>query len=181
MTDGRSDPLTLALRRKERDAARHLAQKKTDKVMSPVWTPEEIATLTEMWLFGGNSAGEIAKKLGNGRTRNAVIGKAHRMNLPESKVPVGAAGQPKAAKKFKEAPKAHRTEATPGVEADARPVKSSAWEALPGYRPVRFADATGCNWPIGEDNGLCCNAPTGKRQVYCDMHKRASSYGARAA
>ena len=43
------------------------------------WTPERIDTLTRLWA-GGLSASKVARKLG-GVTRNAVIGKVHRMNL----------------------------------------------------------------------------------------------------
>ncbi len=43
------------------------------------WTDERVATLTKMW-GEGNSASQIAKELG-GVTRNAVIGKVHRLGL----------------------------------------------------------------------------------------------------
>ncbi|MGE4611141.1 MAG: GcrA family cell cycle regulator [Paracoccaceae bacterium] len=43
------------------------------------WTDDRVATLTKMW-GEGNSASQIAKELG-GVTRNAVIGKVHRLGL----------------------------------------------------------------------------------------------------
>ena len=43
------------------------------------WSDERVAVLKKMWLEG-NSASEIAKVLGN-ITRNAVIGKVHRLGL----------------------------------------------------------------------------------------------------
>ena len=43
------------------------------------WSDERVAILKKMWL-DGNSASEIAKALGN-ITRNAVIGKVHRLGL----------------------------------------------------------------------------------------------------
>ena len=43
------------------------------------WTDERIATLTKMW-EGGATASQIADELG-GVSRNAVIGKAHRLGL----------------------------------------------------------------------------------------------------
>ena len=43
------------------------------------WTPEKVEKLKELW-GKGNTASEIAQILG-GVTRNAVIGKAHRINL----------------------------------------------------------------------------------------------------
>ena len=41
------------------------------------WTEERIASLTKMW-EGGATASQIAEELG-GVSRNAVIGKAHRL------------------------------------------------------------------------------------------------------
>ncbi len=43
------------------------------------WTDERIATLTKMWESGA-TASQIADELG-GVSRNAVIGKAHRLGL----------------------------------------------------------------------------------------------------
>ena len=43
------------------------------------WTTEKVQKLKELW-GKGNTASEIAQILG-GVTRNAVIGKAHRLNL----------------------------------------------------------------------------------------------------
>ena len=44
------------------------------------WTEQQIQTLKKMW-GNGFSASDIAKHLGGGLTRNAVIGKAHRLKL----------------------------------------------------------------------------------------------------
>lgn len=49
------------------------------------WTDERINLLKQFW--GQKSAAEIAKILGNGLSRNAVIGKAHRLNLSAGKKP----------------------------------------------------------------------------------------------
>lgn len=46
------------------------------------WTLEEKELLRERWV-SGLSASEIAKKFDDKFTRNAIIGQAHRMNLPE--------------------------------------------------------------------------------------------------
>ena len=43
------------------------------------WNDERVATLKKLWL-DGLSASQIAKQLG-GVTRNAVIGKVHRLGL----------------------------------------------------------------------------------------------------
>jgi GcrA cell cycle regulator len=59
------------------------------------WTDERIATLKKMW-EGGATASEIAAELG-GVSRNAVIGKAHRLDLKARPSPVKANEKKKAA------------------------------------------------------------------------------------
>jgi GcrA cell cycle regulator len=66
------------------------------------WTDERVETLKTMW-SEGKSASQIAKELG-GVTRNAVIGKVHRLGLSNrtttsSKSSDGAASKPAAAAK----------------------------------------------------------------------------------
>lgn len=58
------------------------------------WTDERIATLKKMW-EGGATASQIADELG-GVSRNAVIGKAHRLGLKSRPSPVKASEQSKA-------------------------------------------------------------------------------------
>jgi GcrA cell cycle regulator len=64
------------------------------------WTDERIATLTKMW-EGGATASQIADELG-GVSRNAVIGKAHRLGLKARPSPVKA-NEPKPAPRPKDA------------------------------------------------------------------------------
>lgn len=52
------------------------------------WAQADMDTLTDLWAEGF-SASEIAKRLDNKFTRNAVIGKVHRLRLPTHKAPVG--------------------------------------------------------------------------------------------
>lgn len=52
------------------------------------WTDERIEKLTKMW-EGGSTASQIAEELG-GVSRNAVIGKAHRLELKARPSPVKA-------------------------------------------------------------------------------------------
>ena len=73
------------------------------------WTDERVETLKKMW-GEGQSASQIAKELG-GVTRNAVIGKVHRLGLSNRTTTSSAKtdAKPKAAKaepKPKAAPKA---------------------------------------------------------------------------
>jgi GcrA cell cycle regulator len=64
------------------------------------WTDERVETLKKMW-GEGQSASQIAKELG-GVTRNAVIGKVHRLGL-SNRAGTGAAATAKAAPKEKPA------------------------------------------------------------------------------
>ena len=75
------------------------------------WTDERVETLKKMW-GEGQSASQIAKELG-GVTRNAVIGKVHRLGL-SNRAGTGASKAdakpkaPKAEAKPKAPPKAER-------------------------------------------------------------------------
>lgn len=60
------------------------------------WTDERIATLTKMWESGA-TASQIADQLGS-VSRNAVIGKAHRLGLKSRPSPVKANETPKTPK-----------------------------------------------------------------------------------
>ncbi|MDR3449437.1 MAG: GcrA family cell cycle regulator, partial [Alphaproteobacteria bacterium] len=53
------------------------------------WTEQKIQVLKDMW--GHHSASEIAEHIG-GLTRNAVIGKAHRLKLSAQKSAEGGTG-----------------------------------------------------------------------------------------
>ncbi len=66
------------------------------------WTEKRVATLTKLW-NAGHSAGEIAKCFGD-VTRNAVIGKAHRLGLCGRLSPIKPAREPQALVVFAERP-----------------------------------------------------------------------------
>lgn len=52
--------------------------------MNAHWTDERIEMLRQLWR-DGRSCSEIAAILGGGATRNSVIGKVHRLGLPDRK------------------------------------------------------------------------------------------------
>ena len=99
------------------------------------WTDERIATLKKMW-EGGSTASQIADELG-GVSRNAVIGKAHRLGLKSRPSPVKANDKKKAPAKPAPAPKpAAKKAAKPAPKAApaaAAPAKPAA-PAAPGPR-----------------------------------------------
>ncbi len=98
------------------------------------WTDERVETLKRMW-SEGQSASQIAKELG-GVTRNAVIGKVHRLGL-SNRAGEGAATveTPEVA-----AAPAPRAEA-PKPEATARPAAPAAKPAVERPAPVAAAPA----------------------------------------
>lgn len=92
------------------------------------WTDERIEKLTKMW-EGGATASQIADELG-GVSRNAVIGKAHRLGLKARPSPVkpnekDAAPAP-AAKPAAKPEAAPRPAPAPKVEAAPRPAPRPA-------------------------------------------------------
>lgn len=96
------------------------------------WTDERIATLKKMWLQG-KSASEIAEKLG-GVTRNAVIGKAHRLNLSGRPSPIKKVAVPK---KAAAAPApAKKPVAAPVAKAKPAPVPVAPKAAAPKAAPA---------------------------------------------
>ena len=111
------------------------------------WTDERIATLRKMW-EGGATASEIATELG-GVSRNAVIGKAHRLGLKARPSPVKANEKKKAAAPVKKpAAPAAKPEAEPRVEAAERapaPERAAARQAAPAPARNAPADSTPAN------------------------------------
>ena len=61
------------------------------------WTEERVKKLTLLWK-SGNSASKIALELGEGVSRNAVIGKIHRLGLSERGSGLGPKGTKKSSK-----------------------------------------------------------------------------------
>ena len=58
------------------------------------WTDERVERLSTLWLEG-RSASQIAAELGGGVSRNAVIGKVHRLGLSGRAVPPAAEAAPR--------------------------------------------------------------------------------------
>lgn len=106
------------------------------------WTEERIETLKKMW-DSGMTATQIAEELG-GVSRNAVIGKAHRLGLPARPSPVKPNNsEAKAAAEPKPRP-AERTEPRAAAAAPAptpAPVPASPAPAATPVQPApRAAD-----------------------------------------
>jgi GcrA cell cycle regulator len=108
------------------------------------WTDERIAKLKQGW-EGGMTATQIAELLGEGVTRNAVIGKAHRLGLESRPSPVKATdATPAPARAAAAAPPPPPAAAAPAPA--PAPVAASAPAMTPAEapaaRPVRPAYGT---------------------------------------
>jgi len=93
------------------------------------WTDERVETLKKMW-GEGQSASQIAKELG-GVTRNAVIGKVHRLGLSNRAGSAGAAAKAAPKEKPAAAPvAAAKPAAKPAPKTKAAPASTPPKEEL---------------------------------------------------
>ena len=87
------------------------------------WTDERIAALKQYW-EEGRSASQIAEVLGEGLSRNAVIGKAHRLGLASRPSPLKtgeAKAEAKPAKAEAKPPEAKPAAPKPAAKPAAKP------------------------------------------------------------
>lgn len=113
------------------------------------WTDERVSLLTKLW-GEGKTAAEIAKELG-GVTRNAVIGKAHRLKLSNRVSPIQQ-------NKKSVAPKAQAPAKAAPAPAQPKVKKTALQDNRQGI-PLTDLKANQCRWPIGdpqeESFGFC--------------------------
>ena len=131
------------------------------------WTEEKVAKLKELW-GKGSTASQIAEIIG-GISRNAVIGKAHRLNL-SAKIKTRAAISNQ---DFKNSIEEKNTKIKKGrrskfksliIEKDFEPENPKQLEQL---------DENSCKWPIGhpdEENFYFCGRSSLKDFSYCKLH-----------
>lgn len=150
------------------------------------WTDERVETLKKLWQEG-HSASQIAKQLG-GVTRNAVIGKVHRLGLSGRAAP----SQP-ARPVYKPAkpPRAAAPEVSARPQAQAQPVRrvepvvarqAPSLPAVPviegpGTATVLTLGAKMCKWPIGDpssDEFTFCGRRADDGIPYCVEHSRVA-------
>lgn len=127
------------------------------------WTEERVAQLRQLW-GNGKSASEIAEILG-GVSRNAVIGKAHRLELSGRPSPI------KRKEDEEEVVAAAPVEAAPPVieKVPAKPVP----ERKSGGATILNLTERMCKWPIGDprdkDFHFCGKGAHGNLP-YCAEH-----------
>lgn len=134
------------------------------------WTDERVSLLKQLW-GEGKTAAEIAQELG-GVTRNAVIGKAHRLKLSGRASPIQPTKKTVSKIKPKKIDK---------VQASNNNVAPFVPEASPDDDKIKVAlmdlGAKMCRWPIGDpkrENFGFCGDTTVAGIPYCMRHAQTA-------
>ncbi|MCS6920443.1 MAG: GcrA family cell cycle regulator [Elioraea sp.] len=147
------------------------------------WTEEQIETLRRLWAEGLSTA-EIGRRMGI--SKNAVVGKAHRLHLPARPSPIrrstesakpAAPRPPRRTFRLampRPSPLFGSGEPRPApAHVPAEPRRAPApVMPMPRVEPLRTGNAT-CCWPIGDPGTpgfrFCC-APALIGKPYCAEH-----------
>ena len=131
------------------------------------WTEEKVAKLKELW-GKGSTASQIAEIIG-GLSRNAVIGKAHRLNL-SAKIKTRTATSNHNFENSLVEKENKNKRSRKGkfrsliIEKDFEPENPKQLEEL---------DENSCKWPIGhpdEESFYFCGRSSLKDFSYCKLH-----------
>ena len=140
------------------------------------WTDERVEVLKKLWLEG-LSASQIAKQLG-GVTRNAVIGKVHRLGLSGRATPSQpmrpAFRAPRPPRPVMSGP-THRRADAPRPDAARLAPRPIPYIEQPGTATVLTLGAHMCKWPIGDpatSEFTFCGRRAGDEGPYCIEHAR---------
>jgi len=130
------------------------------------WNNEKVEKLKDLW-DKGHTASQIAEMLGD-TTRNAVIGKAHRLNL-EARAP------------SKQTSSSGKHEARPARKAQQPMSRKSKFKSIlldknfESEKPTSLEGLTDstCRWPIGhpdEEKFYFCGRKPIEDFPYCKLH-----------
>ena len=126
------------------------------------WTPERVETVTRLWNEGLTTA-EIGRAVG--MSKNAVVGKAHRLQLPPRPSPI---------RRGTSTPSVPRAPSYSNGRQSAKAPTGVVVRVKPrAPRPPLAVGNAACKWPIGHPDEagfhFCCeHALLGKS--YCPEH-----------
>ena len=131
------------------------------------WNEEKVEKLKELW-GKGSTASQIAEIIG-GISRNAVIGKAHRLNLSSKIKTRNASSSQNFDNSSKENSSKQKTSRKSKfqsliIEKDFEPENPKKLEEL---------DESSCKWPVGhpeEESFYFCGRSSLKDFSYCKLH-----------
>jgi GcrA cell cycle regulator len=161
---------------------------RADRFARPAWTPARVRNLKRLWSQGA-SATRIARELGAGVSRNAVLGKIRRLGLiavrshprrsrrssrmgnrtpPSHAVPDHLRASERADREWPFFPAwivdTQSYADNPGIDADIPPAQRRSFLDLNSHT---------CRWPVGDPGGcdfFFCGAPPVVGKPYCAAH-----------
>jgi GcrA cell cycle regulator len=161
--------------------------------MTSPWTDEVTAKVKRLYA-AGRSYGQIKAEL-DGISRNAIVGKVHRLGLKKRDKPAvqparltshrvrkpARVASPERAERLSKqskevAPKAFDGGSHPSPDPEV--LQRFPTQALPGSKPVSIIDIKfigQCKWPLEEADGVAhrwmfCGAKQAEGLVYCKVH-----------
>jgi GcrA cell cycle regulator len=140
------------------------------------WTEDAIATLRQLWAEGLSTA-EIGRRMGI--SKNAVVGKAHRLNLAPRPSPIrrvpGAAPSPRPARRAARPAMPRPSPMMAGTPMPVRPPVERPAPVVairPPPPPLRLGNSA-CCWPLGDPGTPAfrfCGAQALLGKPYCAEH-----------
>ena len=139
------------------------------------WTAKAIDLLRALWAEGHSTA-EIGRRMGV--TKNAIVGKAHRLDLPARPSPIrkqeagGSSAAPRRRHSVREVALPARR-IVPQPQSAVPPPPAAAAPVAAAVRPFPRASMRSCCWPIGEPGARdfrFCAAEADSGKPYCASH-----------
>jgi len=165
------------------------------------WTDERVEVLKKLWMEG-LSASQIAGELGQGVTRNAVIGKVHRLKLSARAKPASSSPRARAAHRSPRRPSGGSTSSSSMGTMKRRSVNSSPMIGATALKQSEDLDTEfyvapnlaqelvipegervsllelselTCKWPIGDplnSDFHFCGRGSLEGKPYCEFHSK---------
>jgi GcrA cell cycle regulator len=144
------------------------------------WTDERVELLKKLWA-DGLSASQIAAELG-GITRNAVIGKVHRLGLSgRAKSPSSATPRPRKPRSnghmLRVSRPAVRGNTALAYDYDVEPEPELLEIPMEQRKTLLQLNEHTCRWPIGDPGStefFFCGGETANELPYCAYHSRVA-------